>query len=231
MLSRYSGKVLVGNYMARRSQLVREKETAPHQLMTRFASVQLQLHAMTEFGIGEVAQNVDGLYHAAECRESSRQPVRRGGVGESLNDDIRRGRPVFERSRYPDHEVPLLPDQVAVGHSMQQRVEASVVGLPAHLINVLVGEIAQPGHEGITEQITQSKNMLREAMRVRVVLAEACPNQPPATWDLLRSTLDEGFRSIDRRLQECGPLQPERFSLSEANERLAELQERGGLRL
>ena len=46
----------------------------------------------------------------------------------------------------------------------------------------------------------------------------------------LRSTLDEGFRSIDRRLQECGPLQPERFSLSEANERLAELQQGGRLR-
>ncbi len=62
------------------------------------------------------------------------------------------------------------------------------------------------------------------------LFAEACPDQPPATWDLLRSTLDGGFRSIDRRLQECGPLQPERFSLSEANERLAELQQGGRLR-
>jgi hypothetical protein len=63
------------------------------------------------------------------------------------------------------------------------------------------------------------------------LFAEARPDQSPASWDLLRSTLDEGFRSIDRRLKECGPLQPERFSLSEANERLAELQQGGRLRL
>jgi pRiA4b ORF-3-like protein len=58
------------------------------------------------------------------------------------------------------------------------------------------------------------------------ILAEACPEQPSATWDLLRSVVDEGFRSIDRRLKECGPLQPERFSLKEADERLGELQQR-----
>lgn len=63
------------------------------------------------------------------------------------------------------------------------------------------------------------------------MFAEACPDQPPATWDLLRSALDEGFRSIDRRLKECGPLQPDRFSLKEANERLAELQPCGRVRL
>src|ERR1700756_4603236 len=45
------------------------------------------------------------------------------------------------------------------------------------------------------------------------MFAAAFPGQPPSRWDLLRSTLDEGFRSIDRRLRECGPLQPERFNL------------------
>lgn len=63
------------------------------------------------------------------------------------------------------------------------------------------------------------------------MLAEACPDQPPATWDLLRSTLDEGFRSIDHRLKECGPLQPDRFSLQETNERLGQLQPCGRLQL
>ncbi len=57
------------------------------------------------------------------------------------------------------------------------------------------------------------------------MFAEACPDQPPATWDLLRSALDQGFQSIDRRLKECGPLQPERFCLKEADERLSELQQ------
>jgi hypothetical protein len=63
------------------------------------------------------------------------------------------------------------------------------------------------------------------------MFAEACPDQPPATWDLLRSVLDEDFQSLDRRLKECGPLQPDRFILSETNERLGELQQCWRLRL
>jgi hypothetical protein len=62
------------------------------------------------------------------------------------------------------------------------------------------------------------------------MFAEACPDQPPATWDLFRSALDEGFRSLDRRLKECGPLQPERFSLREVDERLGQLQQCRSLR-
>jgi hypothetical protein len=52
------------------------------------------------------------------------------------------------------------------------------------------------------------------------MLAEACPDQATQTWDLLRSAIDEGLRSIDRRLKESGPLEPERFSMQQANERL-----------
>ena len=55
------------------------------------------------------------------------------------------------------------------------------------------------------------------------VLAEACPEEPPRTWELLRTALEEGFRSIDDRLQNLGPLQPDRFNLNEANTRLTEL--------
>jgi len=57
------------------------------------------------------------------------------------------------------------------------------------------------------------------------LLAEACPEEPARTWDLLRTTLEEGLRSIDRRLQESGPLEPERFNITEVNERLAALEE------
>ncbi len=63
------------------------------------------------------------------------------------------------------------------------------------------------------------------------MFAEACPDQPLATWDLLRSTLGEGFQSLDRRLKECGPLRADRFVLSEANERLGGLQQRGRFQL
>ena len=55
------------------------------------------------------------------------------------------------------------------------------------------------------------------------LLAKACPDQPSQTWDLLRTAMDEGLRSIDQRLEESGPLQPDRFSLQEANERLRKL--------
>ena len=62
------------------------------------------------------------------------------------------------------------------------------------------------------------------------MLAEACPGQSAETWDLLRTVLDEGLQSIDLRLHELGPLQPDRFSLKEANARLSELAQRWRLR-
>jgi len=59
------------------------------------------------------------------------------------------------------------------------------------------------------------------------MLAAADPDRPPTTWDLLRSALKDGFQSIDRRLPPYGRLDPDRFSLQEANQRLAKLVERG----
>jgi hypothetical protein len=54
--------------------------------------------------------------------------------------------------------------------------------------------------------------------------AQAWPDEPTETWDLLRTALDEGLRNIDQRLQAYGPLQPDLFDLKETNERLRELQ-------
>ncbi|HEY4045677.1 MAG TPA: hypothetical protein VGM27_02325, partial [Acidobacteriaceae bacterium] len=45
------------------------------------------------------------------------------------------------------------------------------------------------------------------------MLSAANPAEPASTWQTLRQALDDGFQSIDRRLQEYGPLEPERFSL------------------
>ena len=55
------------------------------------------------------------------------------------------------------------------------------------------------------------------------MLAEARPDAPRKSWELLRTTLGEGFRSIDKRLEKFGPLQPDRFSVEEANRRLSDL--------
>jgi hypothetical protein len=57
------------------------------------------------------------------------------------------------------------------------------------------------------------------------VLAAVHPDRPASTWDLLRSVLADGAKSLDRRLQESGRLEPGRFSLREANARLARLLE------
>ncbi|MGH9344248.1 MAG: hypothetical protein ACRD19_10855, partial [Terriglobia bacterium] len=61
---------------------------------------------------------------------------------------------------------------------------------------------------------------------VIAMLTAAHPNQPTSSWDILREAMDDGMRSIDRRLEEYGPLEPNRFSLKEADQRLAQLMER-----
>ena len=52
------------------------------------------------------------------------------------------------------------------------------------------------------------------------LLAESSPSTPVETWDLLRLAMSDGLVSLDKRLAQSGPLQPDRFSLDEANERL-----------
>jgi hypothetical protein len=52
------------------------------------------------------------------------------------------------------------------------------------------------------------------------IMAAACPDEPAGTWDLLRTVLNQGFESIDRRLQELGPVELDRFSLQEVNVRI-----------
>jgi hypothetical protein len=64
---------------------------------------------------------------------------------------------------------------------------------------------------------------------VIAMLTEA-PDQPASSWDILREAMDDGLRSIDQRLEQYGPLEPHRFSLKEANQRLAKLVERGRYR-
>jgi hypothetical protein len=58
---------------------------------------------------------------------------------------------------------------------------------------------------------------------VIAMLTAAHPDQPASSWGLLREVMDDGMRSIDQRLEQYGPLEPHRFSLKEANQRLAKL--------
>jgi Plasmid pRiA4b ORF-3-like protein len=52
------------------------------------------------------------------------------------------------------------------------------------------------------------------------MLTESSPDTPAGIWNLLHTAVDECLHSLDLRLKESGPLQPDRFSLQEANERL-----------
>ena len=54
------------------------------------------------------------------------------------------------------------------------------------------------------------------------------PGSPSSTWELLQSILTDGGESLDRRLEQSGQLEPERFSLREANERLVNCCNTGG---
>jgi hypothetical protein len=71
------------------------------------------------------------------------------------------------------------------------------------------------------------ESMCTEAQVETVIglLAAAHPDRPETPWDLLRSVLADGCQSLDRRLQQFGPREPERFRLQEANARLAKLLE------
>ena len=63
------------------------------------------------------------------------------------------------------------------------------------------------------------------------LLSATHPEQPASRWNLLRDAVREGWENVDRRLLEHGPLEPGRFSLQEANERLATLSQHGRIRL
>jgi hypothetical protein len=63
------------------------------------------------------------------------------------------------------------------------------------------------------------------------VLSASDSDVPVSTWDLLRSVANDGMSSIDKRLEQYGPLDPECFSLEHANQRLGKLAERGRFRV
>jgi hypothetical protein len=60
-------------------------------------------------------------------------------------------------------------------------------------------------------------------MEMAIQWLASTQEEPTGGWDYLRKVLAEGWDSVDRRLEEYGPLEPGRFSLKEANERVARL--------
>jgi len=76
------------------------------------------------------------------------------------------------------------------------------------------------------QQEAESMGTPTQVEAVIAMLTMAHPDQPASSSDILREAMDGGIRSIDRRREEHGPLEPNRFSLKEVNQRLlAELGE------
>lgn len=89
------------------------------------------------------------------------------------------------------------------------------------------------GYRLMLKRQREGKSMCVPAQVEAVIemISASDPDVPASTRDLLRRTLDEGITSIDRRLEQYGPLDPECFSLKDANQRLATLAERGSFRV
>src|SRR6202048_3559428 len=138
----------------------------------------------------------------------------------------------------PKHTLRLRhPAYVGVGRSRlgysgrgRRRPRAGLCGRPRRCApGVLRRSNRLPSNAEAATRGCRKSDPVRLEAGVQM-LAEACPGQSAQTWDLLRTVLDEGFQSVDRRLHELGPLQPDRFSLKEANARLSELAQRWRLR-
>jgi len=80
------------------------------------------------------------------------------------------------------------------------------------------------------QQEGESMGTPAQVEAVIAMLTAAHPDQPASSWDLLREVMDDGLRSIDQRLEQYRPLEPNRFRLKEANQQLAKLIERGRYR-
>lgn len=58
------------------------------------------------------------------------------------------------------------------------------------------------------------------------MLSEAYPDESNINWQFLEEVVNEGWESVEERLERSGPLTPTRFSLKETNERLELLTQR-----
>jgi hypothetical protein len=85
------------------------------------------------------------------------------------------------------------------------------------------------GYRLMLKRQREGKSMCAPAQVEAVIemLSASDPDVPASMWDLLRRTCDDGMTSIDKRLEQYGPLDPECFSLKDVNQRLAKRAERG----
>jgi hypothetical protein len=68
--------------------------------------------------------------------------------------------------RNPRQLVPLLGDQSVVHGAVEQRLKRTTLGLLVELIELLIGQVLQPRHEGDAEQVAQSEELFGKAVGV-----------------------------------------------------------------
>src|SRR2546428_5141674 len=114
-------------------------------------AVQSDQHSAPERLVIYVAQDVPGLGHAAELLERLLQGVLPAQCLELGNDQRRSDQPVLERSGQSVEVVPVADEQLRTQRLAQDRIECPVVHIPASPVEQLVGEVAEPRREAVTQ--------------------------------------------------------------------------------
>ena len=126
--------------------------------MAVFALVELQLHGLSQFEIGEIAQNVLGFDDPPEVGKRLGEPIQRVAVGQSLNDHMRWRGALLEREGHANHFFPLLLDNAQVRSLGEQGGELAIVDKAVDAIQLLILEIPDTRHKIETQQVTQGKD-------------------------------------------------------------------------
>ena len=78
---------------------------------------------------------------------------------------MRRGGTVLERGGNPDQLIPLFLDQRGIDRAMDDVIEAAIMLGAIQLVELLLAHV-QPGHQGKAQEVTEAKQLVREAMLV-----------------------------------------------------------------
>lgn len=95
------------------------KENPAWELVAVFALIELKLNRLSQFRIGEIAQDVLSLENTPKIGERLRQPVRRVAIGEPLDNHMCRCCPLLEGNGDSQHFFPLLLNDTEISSFCQ----------------------------------------------------------------------------------------------------------------
>ena len=83
------------------------------------------------------------------------------------------GHPVAQAGRHPHQLVPLFSEQAEIETGPQQWPETFRSDFRTDAIELLVGEVAQPWHEAIAQQVAKPEQLFGETVGIGEMLARA----------------------------------------------------------